>query len=241
VYQLELSVLLICCPVPSLTSPCAEARPGAFCGGSVDFVLGQSLVAQVTFIFGGLFYYAVLMKRKPFTYFSVAYPLIVLAIMGTAVPMLLWTLPALLASLLVSVGTVLPYYLNSYTTYVVAASVPGRYYGFAQGLIGFGSNVVAFAPYGMVALQTSVGTTIGVALALMGLSAVVSVTFAVTHRDALMHITVEEDLPDKPPNKPAIKRAASARSSATGATGAGDPHSSSEDTTLPPRMRALPV
>jgi len=114
-------------------------RPNTFCHGSLDFMLAQAAILQVVYLVVGGFYFTVIMKRTPLTYFGLAFPVMVAVVVAICVP-LLFNVPTIPAAVLVSFSTVIPYYLNCYVFYCLYSSVKQEHYGFTQGLYGYVSQ-----------------------------------------------------------------------------------------------------
>jgi len=115
--------------------------PG-FCGGYLTNLLMQGAYLSISFFVGSILYGLTLVKCPPTAYYKWVLPLL-LAITGVAVGILLLPKkPAYLATFLVAVGQIVPYYMNAYDYYIFTTYVREEYYGFLGSIYNFSNQII---------------------------------------------------------------------------------------------------
>jgi len=143
-----------------------------FCGGYLENVFLQGSLLSVSFLIGSILYFLTLVKCPPTIYYLIVLP-ILLGITATVVGALLFHLPSqYLVSVLVSIGQIVPYYMNAYDYYIFTTYVKAEYYGFQSTVYNFLNQVINNITAILLSNSISLSLIIITCVSLLGLSLV---------------------------------------------------------------------
>lgn len=122
------------------------------CSGSVDNLVQQSVSLNIFSLVGSVLYTLVLVRCPPRIYYPFVQP--VMSIISAAallcVMFVRHRMSRLLLTSLVSVATLLPYFMNMYSDFVFNTAIRSQYYGFVSGIYAFGVQTVSLATSSML-------------------------------------------------------------------------------------------
>jgi len=112
-----------------------------FCGGTLTNLIAVSMLDNAGYTIGVVIYFAFLLKMKPSTFYSLAFPwvsgfLFVLVIS-------LWFvgyMSGYVVLVLIAVGNVVPYYLEQYNFYFWTAIIDAKHFGFFYAIYDLGHS-----------------------------------------------------------------------------------------------------
>jgi hypothetical protein len=115
------------------------------CHGTVDFILVQTVILQIMYLAGGAVYFLGIMRLHPAVYYGSVYPLASALFMGGTV-LQFFPMPAVASAVVISMMTVMAYYVSIYNTYVLSGSSKAEYFGFVQAIYSLGVGASGFLP-----------------------------------------------------------------------------------------------
>eukprot|EP00743_Colponemidia_sp_Colp-15_P008652 GILK01009416.1.p1 GENE.GILK01009416.1~~GILK01009416.1.p1 ORF type:complete len:144 (+),score=14.58 GILK01009416.1:82-513(+) len=96
-----------------------------------------------------------LVKCPPYVFYTFVYPISAILLLLLLAPIYFFSLPSFVAGLLVSICSVVPYYLNAYDWYLTTSAIDPNYYGFFASTY-WNINSVIFLVPGLVMLNGNV-------------------------------------------------------------------------------------
>ena len=130
----------------------AHATLAQACAGSVNNLVQQSVSLNIFSLVGSVLYTLVLVRCPPRIYYPFVQP--VMSVISAAallcVMFLRHLMNRLLLTSLVSVATLLPYFMNMYSDFVFNTAIRSEYYGFVSGIYAFGVQSVSLATSSML-------------------------------------------------------------------------------------------
>jgi len=112
-----------------------------FCGGSLTNLIFASTLDNIGYTIGVVVYFLVLIRMKPSTFYSFAFPYTSLFLWGLVAA--LWFvgfMPPRAVYLLIAIGNVVPYYLEQYNFYFWTANIEAKHFGFFYAIYDLGHS-----------------------------------------------------------------------------------------------------
>lgn len=123
-----------------------------YCNGELILVLRQGSIINTLFLVGSFFYRKVLLPMQPTSFYELGLPVLGLGI-GICLTFLFVFPHGVIASLLLAVGQLIPYWINSYCYFVFTSAVNPHTYGFVLGVYSIACQFVYYAVYMIVAAK----------------------------------------------------------------------------------------
>eukprot|EP00743_Colponemidia_sp_Colp-15_P008662 GILK01009426.1.p1 GENE.GILK01009426.1~~GILK01009426.1.p1 ORF type:complete len:542 (-),score=82.14 GILK01009426.1:98-1723(-) len=158
-----------------------------FCNGYLSKLLQQGFFSMVLYVVGSLVYMFGLVKCPPRIYYRYVYPVSAAVLTAVLLPLYSFPLSSIASSSLLSVATVVPYYLNAYDYYLATSAIRPSHYGFFAALYGNVNSLIMLVP-GLLMSHPALASKellVGVCMLFLAASTAQALWFEKTYRTDL--------------------------------------------------------
>ena len=147
----------------SIIDSSVDNSVATMCGGVLTNLIVIGAMNNACFLVGSILYRLFVVNTSPTTFYKYHYPLCILILLGTTTSIwFIYEANTYLLYLLISVSTIIPYYLGYYDYYLFTERSKGASYGFVMGFYGIITTIITASIQGSYEFKPSFGVILGI-------------------------------------------------------------------------------